>query len=146
MNYINVNHSPLLERIQEALRLRGWHLTEALDNWHRGRTKLTTFYVIDCNGDVLEPYWSLTDLAVDLQVIRRGEIVDGCDWSMTAGVSGRFHGPVTQAQLDAIGELVGGNKVNLSEYTKSYQERSYNTGRRKPLPLCISSGKFFIVQ
>ncbi len=146
MKHMSLKPSVLLARVEEALRLRGWYLTEALDAWHRGRMKLTTYYVLDSNADVLEHYTRLIDLAMDLQVILQGEMVDGRDWSPAERAFWQVSGPATQAQLDAIGELIGGEKFDLAEHTKSHQERLYKTGRRKPLPLCISSGKFFIVQ
>lgn len=146
MKHMNLKSSVLLVRVEEALRLRGWYLTEALDAWHRGRTKLMTYYVLDSNADVLEHYTRLIDLAMDLQVILQGEMVDGRDWSPAERAFWQVSGPVTQAQLDAIGELIGGEKFDLAEYTKSHQERSRAIRKIKPLPECIASGKFVIYQ
>lgn len=66
------------KRIHRRLKRQDWHLVEAQGDWYQNDQKLRTFYVLDGNGNIVELYWNLTDLARDLRVLRTGETMEGC--------------------------------------------------------------------
>jgi len=86
MNHISFTPENL-ERIHPALAHWGWHLVEARDDWFQDDQKIRAFYVIDANGAVVEPYFDLNALAMDLRVLGEVETIECCD--MLLAVPGR---------------------------------------------------------
>jgi len=109
MNHIKFTPANL-EQIRPALERCGWHLVDAGDGWLENGKKMRTLYVLDENGDVLDHYWSLIDLARDLRVPGEREIVDACN--LPLGVAGRASEAMEPAEgdaaeVDAIMALLG---------------------------------------